>query len=425
MRQSHLFGSTRRSAPQGAVSANHRYLSMGGFIDQLMAGVFSYLPLGLRVLNRIQEIIRSEMQALGAQEVLLPALQPKDLWDTTGRWDLFGREKVMYQFVDHFGHAVGLGPTHEEVVTPLAKRDIASYRDLPVALYQFQTKFRNEPRPKSGILRGREFLMKDLYSFHATDTDLASYYDAVQAAYRRIFDRCGIGQQTVLTFASGGSFSKYSHEFQTVTSAGEDTIYVCPTCHTATNDEIIAEQTACPSCGGPRDAMTTERAIEVGNIFQLKTKFTDAFDLTYTDAEGTVQPVLMGCYGIGLGRVMGAVVEVHHDERGIRWPLSLAPFSVHLIRLGDETDTIRDGDTLYDVLTREGIDVLYDDRSGVSAGQKFADADLIGIPFRLVISDRTRAAGIVEMKPRNAETAERIPMNTLPSELAKRLGHVQ
>ncbi|MBI3963587.1 MAG: hypothetical protein HY341_01165 [Candidatus Kerfeldbacteria bacterium] len=425
MRQSHLFGSTRRNAPQGATSANHRYLSMGGYIDQLMAGVFSYLPLGLRVMNRIQDIIRGEMQALGAQEVLLPALQPKDLWDTTGRWDLFGREKVMYQFVDHFGHAVGLGPTHEEVVTPLAKRDIVSYRDLPVALYQFQTKFRNEPRPKSGILRGREFLMKDLYSFHATDADLGSYYDAVQDAYRRIFDRCGIGKKTVLTFASGGSFSKYSHEFQTLTPAGEDTIYLCPACRTATNDEIIAEQTACPSCGGPRNAMTAERAIEVGNIFRLKTKFSDAFRLTYTDAEGKAQPVLMGCYGIGIGRVMGAVVEVHHDERGIRWPLSIAPFQAHLIRLGTGTATVRAADELYTALTNATIETLYDDRADVSAGEKFADADLIGIPFRLVISDRTTAAAMVELKPRDADASEQVPTRALASTLAKRLTHAQ
>lgn len=395
MRQSQLFGTTLRDAPKDETSVNARVLLQGGYIDKLMAGVYSYLPLGLRVLKKIEQIIREEMNSLGAEELLLPALHPKEIWDTAGRWQLYGDEKVMYQFKDHSDRWLGLGPTHEEIITLLAKRDISSYRDLPRSLYQFQTKFRSELRAKSGILRGREFIMKDLYSFHTNVEDFEDYYARAQQAYTRVFERVGIGEQTLLTYASGGSFSKYSHEYQTLTSAGEDTIYVCESCRVAINDEIINEQLTCPVCGAAKETLRVERAIEVGNIFPLKTRFSDAFGLTYKDETGAEQPVIMGCYGIGLGRVMGTIVEVHAQEKGVRWPAAVAPFRWHVIPLGDEPEVVAMADQTYDMLQRAGQEVLYDDRDA-SAGVKLADADFIGAPERLVISKKTIASHGVE-----------------------------
>lgn len=401
MRQSHLFGKTLREPPKDEQSVNAQLLAQAGYVEKLMSGVYSYLPLGLRVLKRVEQIIRDEMNALGGQEVLLPALHPKEIWDATGRWTLYAEERVMYQFVDHSGRFLGLGPTHEEVVTPLAKRDVMSYRDLPFSLYQFQTKFRSELRAKSGILRGREFIMKDLYSFHANEEDLNAYYERAKQAYHSIFKRCGIGDQTLLTFASGGSFSKYSHEFQTLTPAGEDTIYICRTCGIAINDEIIADQSTCPSCGAGRDTLEVGKAIEVGNIFPIKTKYSEAVGLTYKDHTGADHPVVMGCYGIGLGRLMGSIVEVHHDEAGIRWPQSVAPFQLHLVALGDDEVVRTEGERLYRELVAANIDVLYDDRE-LSAGVKLHDADLIGIPVRVVVSKKTIEAGAHEWKMRGA-----------------------
>ncbi len=414
MRQSHLFGKTLRDAPKDEPSANARLLEQAGYVEKLMAGVYSYLPLGLRVLKNIEQIIREEMNALGGQELLMPALHPKEIWDATGRWTLYGEEHVMYQFVDSSGRFLGLGPTHEEVVTPLAKRDVMSYRDLPFSLYQFQTKFRSELRAKSGILRGREFLMKDLYSFHATEEDLNEFYEKSKEAYRKIFDRVGIGEQTILTFASGGSFSKYSHEFQTLTPAGEDTIYICRACKVAINDEIIKEQTTCPSCGAPKEKLEVAKAIEVGNIFPMKTRYSEAVGLTYKDQAGQDHPVMMGCYGIGLGRVMGTIVEVHHDDHGIVWPSSMAPFRLHLVRLGEDDVVRAEADRLYDGLTRANIAVLYDDRD-VSAGVKLNDADLLGMPVRVVVSKKTIEAGAHEWKDRNKNESR--PVKDIMAEL--------
>ncbi len=399
MLQSKLFTKTRKEAPADEVSKNAKLLIQGGFIDKLQSGVYTYLPLGLRVLKNIENIIRDEMNKADGEELLMPTLHPKENWQKTGRWDTMGD---LYKVKDSSGRENALGPTHEEVIVPLAKQFISSYRDLPLYLYQIQNKFRMELRAKSGILRGKEFMMKDLYSFHESEKDLARYYEVMKKAYENIFKRAGIGRETYLTFASGGSFSKYSHEFQTVTPAGEDTIYVCQKCKIAVNKGILEEQKTCPSCGGAK--LKEERAIEVGNIFELKTKFSEPFGLTFKDKLGKEKMVMMGCYGIGLGRLMGAIVEVLSDPRGIVWPESVAPYQVHLLELSSESKEVeKEAKKLYEALQKKGIQVLYDERKAVTAGEKFADADLIGIPYRALVSEKSLAAGGIEVKRRREE----------------------
>lgn len=401
MRQSLLFGKTLREVPSDEVSVNARLLIRGGFIDKLMAGSYTYLPLGLAVMRNISRIVRAEIDALGGQEIFMPALHPKDVWEQTGRWKDPGRE-VMLQFTGRGDREYGLGWTHEEIVTPLAKKFVSSHRDLPLALYQIQTKFRDEPRAKSGLLRGREFMMKDLYSFHATEADLDSFYDRAKVAYRKIFSRVGLA--TVIAEASGGAFSKYSHEFQAPTPAGEDIILLCGGCDYAQNREIAEQKSGatCTRCGGE---IRAERAIEVGNIFKLKTRFTDAFRFTYRGEDGINRPALMGCYGIGIGRVMGAIVEVHHDEQGIRWPAAIAPFQVHLVRLQRSANVGKVADAAYSALQKAKLSVLYDDRADSSIGEKLNDADLLGMPVRAVVSEKTVEKNQVEVKLRSAAVA--------------------
>lgn len=394
MRQSQLFTKTRKEAPKDEVAKNAQLLIRAGYIHKEMAGVYSYLPLGLRVLDKIANIIRDEMNKVDGQEMLMSSFHPKENWEKTGRW---GTMDDLYKVSDSSGREVALGPTHEELLVPIMQEFIASYKDLPRYVYQIQNKFRMELRSKSGILRGREFIMKDLYSFHTDEKDLDAYYERVQQAYKNIFDRVGIGEQTYMTFASGGSFSKYSHEYQTLTDAGEDIIYICDTCRIAINKEILADQPACPSCGNT--ALREAKAVEVGNIFKLMTKYSDPFGLTYKDQEGKDMPVIMGCYGIGLGRLLGTVVEVLADEKGIVWPIAVAPFQVHLVSLGADENVKKDADALYQVLTEAGIEVLYDDRD-IRAGEKFADSDLIGIPYRVVVSEKTLASGQYELVTR-------------------------
>lgn len=396
MRQSTLFTKARKEAPADEVAKNAKLLIRAGFVDKLQAGAYSYLPLGLRVLKKIENIIREEMNNAGGQELLMPALHPKELWQTTGRWDTMDD---LYKVTDSSGRENALGPTHEEVVVPLVKQFISSYRDLPFSVYQFQNKFRMELRAKSGILRGREFLMKDMYSFHKDEADLALMYEKMKGVYARVFDRLGIGERTYLTFASGGSFSKYSHEFQVTTEAGEDTIYICDACHIAVNKEIIEDQkNTCPSCG--KKDLRTETAIEVGNIFDLKTSFTTPFKLTYKDEGGIEQPVLMGCYGIGLGRVLGTVVEVLGDDKGLVWPTDIAPFVVHLVEIPSANPEVRKtAEHLYAELSDQKYEVLWDDRD-LRAGEKFAESDLLGIPLRVVISEKTLTSGTLEIKVR-------------------------
>lgn len=400
MRYSQFFGKTSKTIAADADSVNAKFLTQGGFIVKQMAGVYNYLPLGLRVLTKIQNIIRKEMNAAGANEILMPALTQEENYETTGRNTL----DILFHLKGHGDSSLVLNQSHEEVVTPLVKTYTFSYRDLPVAVYQIQNKFRNEPRAKSGLLRGREFNMKDLYSFHAKEADLNAFYERMTEAYFKIYERLGL--KTVLTYASGGSFSRYSHEFQVLADIGEDTIFLCQKCHTAVNKEIIEEQTSCPNCLNVD--LVERRAIEVGNIFKLQTRFTDAFKFTYQDAEGKKQPVLMGCYGLGPSRVMGAVVEIFHDDKGIMWPESVTPFQVHVVALnGDGVSEA--AEKLYKELLAGNVEVLYDDRANVSAGEKFADSDLIGIPIRLVVSKKTLADNSVEIKKRSEPKAQLVP----------------
>lgn len=391
MKQTQLFSKTTKENPKDEESINARLLIRAGFVNKEMAGVYTFNPLGLRVLRNIEQIIRDEMVNIGGQEIVMPALQPKANWDKTGRWDSYDvlfRFKSLYSQTEYV-----IGPTHEEIVAPLLKRFVSSYRDLPQYVFQIQEKFRDEKRAKSGLLRGREFVMKDLYSFHVDDEDCEKYYEGVRKAYERIFKRVRL--KTIYTFASGGSFSQYSHEFQVVAPAGEDTIYICGACGIAVNDEIIRKQSTCPECGNKK--LEPQRSIEVGNIFKLKTRYSEAFDFTYTDEEGKPRPVVMGCYGIGLPRLMGAIVEVWHDDSGIIWPETVAPFAIHLLALGGGE---KQAETIYNQLSEKGIDVLYDNRRDVAAGEKFADADLIGIPLRVVVSEKTVAINSVEVKKR-------------------------
>ncbi|MBI3305315.1 hypothetical protein HYZ80_03275 [Candidatus Parcubacteria bacterium] len=409
MRQSILFGKTTRQNPKDEVSVNAQLLVRGGFVAKVMAGVYAFLPLGLRVLERINTIIREEMNAIGGQELLLSALQSKDLWVKTGRWETL--RDVMYQFKDSSDRELGLGITHEEPLAEVAKNSIRSYKDLPLYLYQIQLKFRNEPRAKSGLIRLREFFMKDLYSFDRNQAGLDAYYEKSKTAYANIFRRCGLDAKIVE--ASGGAFTKdFTHEFQVLTEAGEDTTVYCESCAFAQNTEIATAKAGetCPNCSGTLKEGTS---VEVGHIYKLGTKYSKDLDLIFTDEDGSMKPVVMGSYGIGPGRVMATVVEVHHDEKGIVWPKEVAPYDVHLVGIKNQESRIMEAaEKLYRELQDVGIAVLYDDRDE-SAGVKFADADLIGLPWRVVISEKTLARGSVELKARSTQTTELVAIEQI------------
>lgn len=407
MKQSQLFTRAVKDLPKDETSYNAQALIRAGFIDKVGAGIYTFLPLGLRVMNKIMGHVRAEINAVSGQEVLMAALTPKDSWQKTGRYDNFD---ALFKLNGSDKKEYALGATHEEVVTPLAQKFIFSYRELPLAIYQIQTKFRNEKRAKAGLIRGREFSMKDLYSFHTDISDLDRYHDEVKDAYRRIYERLGLGEVTYLTYAAGGAFSKYSLEFQTLTTAGEDHIYICEPCRLAINQEIIEEQKTCPQCGSKK--FKEAKAIEVGNIFKLGTRFSEAFSLKYKNQAGGEELVQMGCYGLGISRVMGAIVEVFHDEKGITWPESVAPFKVHLLSLNENEAA----EKVYQDLVKQGIEVLYDDRD-LGAGEKFAEADLIGCPYRLVISRKTLATSSAELKKRTEEAASLISLDDILSHL--------
>lgn len=409
MKQSHFFSKTSKAAPKEDVSINARLLEQGGFVQKTMSGVYTFLPLGLRVLSKVENIIREEMNAIGGQEILMPAMQPKENWTTTGRWDTMD---VLFKVKSEHGYELALGPTHEEIVTPLGQSVINSYRDLPMAVYQIQTKFRDEARAKSGLLRGREFRMKDLYSFHSSEEDLAEYYKKVADAYKRIFERLGI--PALYVEASGGTFSKYSHEFQVEVDSGEDTLYVCNGCSLAKNKEIYEEGVSCTDCG--KSDYRETKASEVGNIFELKTRFSEAFNVQFDAEDGTKKLVQMGCYGIGPSRCVGVIAEKHFDNNGVIWPDEVAPFKVHLISLAAKDEAVaKAADKLYADLQVAGVEVLYDDRLEVSAGQKFADSDLMGIPNRIVVSTKTLAEQSVELKKRSEQESNLIKIENLIS----------
>ncbi|MDP2676605.1 MAG: aminoacyl--tRNA ligase-related protein [bacterium] len=410
MRQSKLFGKTRKEKPSDEIAKNAILLEQGGFIYKTMAGVYDYLPLGFRVLERINAIIREEMNAIGGQELFLSALQPRERWEKTGRWEKL--KDIMYQFKDNSGHDVGLATTHEEALARIATHSIQSYKDLPLFVYQIQTKFRDEPRAKSGLMRGREFLMKDLYSFHTSKESLNEFYEIAGKAYERIFERCNL--TSYKTEAGGGTFTNdITHEYQVLSEAGEDTIFYCEQCGCAQNKEIanIKEGDACSSC---KAKIKVGKSIEVGNIFRLGTVFSETFNLLYSDEKGQKHPVWMGSYGIGPGRLLATIVEVFSDEKGIRWPSSVAPFQTHLISIpGNDLMVEKKAEEFYATLNDKNISVLFDDRKEKSPGEKFADADLIGIPLRIVISSKTLKENAIEIKKRDEEKTKNIPYDDI------------
>jgi prolyl-tRNA synthetase len=416
MLYSQLFGKTSKTIPSDEEAINARLLLRAGFVHKVMSGVWSYLPLGLRVFEKIKDIVREEINAIGGQEILMSALQNKELWDETGRWDSL--KEIMFQFEGRGGSWLGLATTHEEPVVDIARSKTNSYKDLPFALYQIQDKFRNEPRAKSGLLRGREFSMKDLYSFHASKKELDDYYEKVKEAYLKIFKRCGL--ETRVVEASGGVFSKeHSHEFQVLVPTGEDIVFYCEKCKFAQNKEIaeVQEGDKCPKCGGK---ILEERAIEVGNIFKLGTKYSEPMKLNFTDKDGKEHPVIMGCYGLGPSRVMGTIVEVWHDDKGILWPEEVSPYCAHLLDLSKDTksDIRKTAEKVYKDLKKAEWEVLWDDRLDVTAGEKFADADLIGIPIRILVSEKTLAKDSVEVKYRASGKVEIIKNKDLIKKLA-------
>ncbi len=396
---------TRRETPKDADSANAALLTRGRFIERGMTGVYNFLPLGWMVMENVMKIVRHRMNETGAYEARFVTLQDKAIWDKTGRWE--SAKDVMYQFKDHSEREVGLGFSHEEVFVDLLSRQPLSYTDFPFKLYQFQTKFRHEPRAKSGLLRGREFLMKDLYSAHTTKEDVAVYYDAVKQAYLKAFHDLGI--PAIETRAAGGVFtSNFTDEFQTVSPMGEDTIYICDDCNKAVNEEVIDQvDRKCPHCA--KADLRQEKAIEVGNIFNLGTYYSEKMGVLFTDKDGTQKPFYLASYGIGISRAMATIVELHHDDRGILWPASVAPFTVHLVGLSDGAEEV------YKKLTQHAIQVLYDDRA-ISAGEKFAEADLLGMPIRLTIGNKT-PANHVEWKDRNEEESKMVAIDDVVARL--------
>lgn len=410
MRRSQLFTKTTKNVPADETAKNAQLLIQAGFIHKEMAGVYAFLPLGKRVLDNIVTIIREEMNTIGGQEVSMTALQNKELWEKTDRWDDAKVDNWFKTQINSGGES-GLAITHEEPLTNMMRPFVSSYKDLPAYVYQFQTKFRNELRAKSGLMRGREFLMKDLYSFSRTEDERAAFYEQAAAAYIKIFDRLGIGQSTYRTFASGGIFAKFSEEFQTVSEVGEDTIYIDEARKIAINKEVYNDEVLA-ELGLDKAQLVEKRAVEVGNIFQLGTKFSEPLGLTFTDEDGSVKPAIMGSYGLGPSRLVGLLAEHFADDKGLVWPKNIAPATVYLAVLGENPDTTKQADELYERLTAANVQVLYDDRQA-RPGEKFADADLMGIPYRVVVSDKTVVAQSYELKARTAADATQVSYDEL------------
>lgn len=407
MRQSQLFSKTRKTAPKDEVSKNAQLLIRAGYIHKEMAGVYAYLPLGLRVVENIKRIVREEMNAVGGQEIIMTSLQRKELWERTDRWD---DEKVDVWFKSELkaGGEVGFGWSHEEPITDMMRNFIASYRDLPAYVYQFQTKLRNELRAKSGIMRGREFVMKDMYSYATSEAEHKKFYDATIEAYHKVFARAGLGERTFLTFASGGAFTKFSHEFQTVSDVGEDTVYLHREKKLAINEEVLQDDVL-ESLGVKRDELEKVTSIEVGNIFSFGGTKCEQLDLYFKDESGESKPVILGSYGIGITRLMGAVAEIFADDKGLVWPKELAPFAVHLVSVTNgNPEVVKEAERLYEHLAERGIAALYDDRD-LRAGEKFADSDLLGMPLRIVVSEKTMAAGGYEVVERATGSSKLVP----------------
>ncbi len=395
MRISHLFTKTSKSAPADEVAKNAQLLIRAGFVYKEMAGAYAYLPLGIRVIEKIKHIVREEMNAIDSNELIMTSLQRREIWEKTGRWnddvvDVWFKTRLKDDT------EVGLGWSHEEPIVEMLKQYVHSYKDLPISLYQFQTKMRNELRAKSGIMRGREFIMKDMYSFHTSADDLEAYYNRTIEAYKRVYDRLGIGADTYVTFASGGAFTKFSHEFQTICDAGEDVIYLHRGKNIAVNEEVIDD--AVRELGISRDELEQVKTAEVGNIFNFGSQKAEEMGLDFVDADDSAHPVFMGSYGIGVTRVMGVIAEKLSDDKGLVWPEAIAPANVYLVSIGKD-DAIGHADELYDELQAKGIEVLYDDRD-VRPGEKFSDSELIGIPHRVTVSDRLIAENQYEYTER-------------------------
>lgn len=409
MKQSQLFTKTRKEAPKDEVSKNAQLLTQAGFVVKEIAGAYNYLPLGLRVLNKISNIIRDEMNKAGGQEIFMTALQEKETWEKTGRWS---DDVVDNWFKTQLknGTELGLGFTHEEVIAKIMSNFVSSYKDLPFSAYQIQTKFRNESRAKSGLMRGREFFMKDLYSFCKDENEHNDFYEKMKDVYMNVFNRLGMGEKTYITISSGGSFSKYSYEFQTLSEAGEDIVYIVDEDKKIAinkedfNDEILKDF----DLNLDKSKLEGYKSIEVGDIYTLGYRFSEAFNLTYKGEDGKEKPVFMGSYGMSPSRLMGAVVELNSDERGIIWPETIAPFKVHLLSLGAETQA----EKIYNQLQENDIEVLFDDRDK-KAGEKFADSDLIGIPYRVVVSEKSLSQGGVELKKRKESDGKIVSINEL------------
>ncbi|HMH30932.1 MAG TPA: aminoacyl--tRNA ligase-related protein [Methylomirabilota bacterium] len=411
MRLSQLFTKTTKNVPADETARNAQLLIQAGFVHKEMAGVYAYLPLGKIVLHNISQIVREEMNAVGGNEVWMTVLQPKDIWEKTDRWD---DKKVDNWFKTKLanGTELGVGLTHEEPIVDMLQNFVSSYKDLPVCVYQIGTKFRNELRAKSGVLRGREFLMKDMYSFTRTQKEHEELYEKVVQSYHKIYERLGLGEDTYRTYADGGIFTeRFSDEFQTLSEVGEDTIYLDEAKKIAINKEIYNDENL-EKLGLDKAKLVEKKAVEVGNTFHLETKYTDALGVYYTDENGKQQSIIMGCYGIGISRIMGVIAEKFADDKGLVWPESVAPAKVYLARLGDNEEVVKQADALYNRLTAAEVQVLYDDRDE-RPGAKFADADLLGIPYRVVISDKTVASNSYELKARTAEAAEQVDLDKL------------
>ena len=401
MKVSRVFTRTRKNAPADEVANNAQLLIRAGYVHKMMAGVYAFMPLGKKVIDNISQIVREEMNSVGGQEVSMTVLQPKELWERTDRWD---DKKVDNWFKTKLanGTELGVGLSHEEPIVDALTNYVNSYKDLPVSVYQIQTKFRNELRAKSGLLRGREFLMKDMYSFARTQEEHAQIYEEVAAAYLRVFERLGLGNDTYRTMADGGYFTeKFSDEFQTVSPIGEDTIYVDEDKRIAVNKEVYNDETL-RKLGLDKSKLVEKRAVEVGNIFPLESKYSDALDLYYTDEKGQKQSIIMGCYGIGISRLVGMIAEHFSDDKGLVWPENIAPYRVYLVSIGD---VAAEAEKLYEDLQKAGVSVLYDDRDA-RPGEKFSDADLLGIPHRVVISEKLVKEDKIEYKARTSDTSE-------------------
>lgn len=416
MRFSQLVTKTRKEAPSDETAKNAQLLIRAGYVHKEMAGVYTYLPLGLRVLENINQVIREEMNAIGANEMRLTGLQDPGVWQASGRWD---DEVCDVWFKTRMKNdtELGLGPTHEEPITNALKPYMTSYKDLPKLAYQIQTKFRNELRAKSGVMRGREFVMKDLYSFSKDEQEHNEQYEMIQKAYVKVYDRLGIGESTYLTFASGGMFAKYSHEFQTVCDAGEDIVYIDESKKLAINQEVLTDEVLA-ELGVDRANLVEKKAAEVGNIFTLRDKYSAPLKMNYIAEDGTEHAVFMGSYGIGPSRLVGVITELLADDAGLVWPQSIAPYPAHLVVLGVEQEVIEAADQLYDDLMAAGIEVLYDDRDE-RAGQKFADADLMGMPYRIVIGKKSLESGTFELKERSSGSEKNVTKEELIKLLAK------